>query len=224
MIALVEQAFFVPMLQEWGPILVWVLLMGSGVGIPLGEDFVLIPTGLFLANNDVPAMPYLIAGYLGVVCSDLLWFVICTKYGVKMLRIKWFKRIFHPKRLLQAKYQIDRRGVWMIFASRFIPASRTSMITVAGMLRMSFWRFAAVTASCVVVTVPLQVGFGYLIGRGLADRSTSTIVTWVLATIVLGAIMVVFGRSWLKHRRSGKRTPRARTRWLRQLRRGRSKV
>lgn len=220
MILIAEQAFFVPWLHEWGPVLVWFLLMGSGVGIPLGEDFVLIPTGLFLATNDVPIMPYLIAGYLGVVCSDLLWFGVCAKFGVKMLRIRWFRRIFHPKRLLQAKYQIDRRGTWMIFAARFIPASRTSMITVAGMLRMNFWRFAAVTASCVLVTAPLQVGFGYLIGRGIADRSTSTIVTWALAAGILIVILVVFGRSWLRHRRSGRRTPRARTRWLRQLRKG----
>ena len=45
------------------------------------------------------------------------------------------------------KYQFDVRGAWVVVLARFIPASRTTTITVAGMMHMNYWKFIAATAS-----------------------------------------------------------------------------
>ena len=182
----------------YGPIIQFLLLMGSGVGIPIGEDIVNIPAGILVAEGDMLLWSVLLAGYLGVVCSDCLWFVLVSRFGVRLLRIRWFKRIMHPRRLLRAKYQIDRRGTWFIVLARFIPASRTSAITVAGMLHLPFWKFALATGICVLVTAPIQIGVGYLIGLGLASRSTFEMIQiFVGLGLLLGVIIVVV---WLWRR------------------------
>ena len=111
----------------WGPWVVFGLLLLSGIGIPLGEDIIIIPAGMIVAHGEMPLWPTLLAAYCGVVCGDLLWFMVCTKFGTRIIhKKKWFKRFIHPKRMLQAKYQFDKRGAWVIVLARFIPASRTT--------------------------------------------------------------------------------------------------
>ena len=132
----------------WGPWIVYGLLLLSGFGIPLGEDIIIIPAGMLIQQSALPLWPTLIAAYVGVVSGDLLWFLVSSNLGTNLLHKKWFKRFVHPKRMLQVKYQFDRRGIWVIVLARFIPASRTTTITVAGMMHMKFWKFALATTIC----------------------------------------------------------------------------
>ena len=204
----------------YGPFIQFLLLMCSGVGIAIGEDVVNIPAGILVAEGDMVLWSALLAGYLGVVCSDCLWFLIVSRFGVHLFRIKWFKRLLHPRRLLRAKYQVDRRGAWFIVLARFIPASRTSAITVAAMLHLPFWKFLLATATCVLITTPMQIGFGYLIGLGLTSRDTFGAIQWLIGLSLLAAVLVVVLWAWRRGRRSGATLPRAKARWLRQFRSG----
>ena len=204
----------------YGPFIQFLLLMCSGVGIAIGEDVVNIPAGILVAEGDMVLWSALLAGYLGVVCSDCLWVLIVSRFGVHLCRIKWFKRLLHPRRLLRAKYQVDRRGAWFIVLARFIPASRTSAITVAAMLHLPFWKFLLATATCVLITTPMQIGFGYLIGLGLTSRDTFGAIQWLIGLSLVAAVLVVVFWAWRRSRRSGATLPRAKARWLRQFRSG----
>ncbi|MBC8310109.1 MAG: DedA family protein [Planctomycetes bacterium] len=201
----------------WGPWVVFGLLLLSGIGIPLGEDIIIIPAGILVQQEALPLWPTLVAAYFGVVCGDLLWFIVCSKLGTRLLHKKWFKRFVHPRRMLQVKYQFDVRGIWVIVLARFIPASRTTTITVAGIMHMKFWKFAVATIICCLLTAPMQLFAGWWIGKSLQSES-------IVETIfrLLGLVMVVFGlvwayRLWSQHRRSGRRVPRAKVSWLRRF-------
>jgi|TARA_B110000116_G_scaffold271593_1_gene292814 membrane protein DedA with SNARE-associated domain len=201
---------------DWVPWLVFGLLLLSGVGIPLGEDIIIIPAGMLLQQSEqLLIWPMLIAVYAGVVCGDLLWFTVCSKLGTRLVNRKWFKRIAHPKRLLQLKYQFDIRGVWVIVLARFIPASRTTTIAAAGLMHMKFWKFAVATMLCCLITAPAQLFAGWWIAASF-DSSKSTV---ELVVRLLGLVMVVLAlaltyRLWSRHRKSGERIPRARASWL----------
>lgn len=204
----------------YGPIIQFLLLMCSGVGIAIGEDVVNIPAGILIAEGDMLWWPTLLAGYLGVVCSDCLWFFIVSRWGVRLFRIRRFKRLLHPRRLLRAKYQVDRRGAWFIVLARFIPASRTSAITVAAMLHLPFWKFLLATATCVLITTPMQVGVGYLIGLGLTSRDTFSAIQWLVGLALLLGVVIAVVWAWRRFRKQGAALPRAKARWLRQFRTG----
>ena len=113
-------------LDSYGPLAVFCLLMLSGFGIALGEDIITIPAGVFIAAGHMDFWPTLIAAYAGVVLADWLWFWICSNYGTRLLHQRWFKRLVHPRRMLEIKHQFERRGVWLIVFARFIPSSRTT--------------------------------------------------------------------------------------------------
>ena len=202
-------------LLEYGPWVVFCLLLLSGIGIPLGEDIIIIPAGMLAQHGEMPLVQTLIAAYIGVVCGDLLWFAVCSKLGTKISHTRWFKKIVHPKRMLQAKYQFDIRGIWVIVLARFIPASRTTTITVAGMMHMKLWKFALTTALCCLITAPMQFFAGWWIAESLKAESTVEMITRLVG-LVMVVIAVVWGyRLWSYHRQSGKSAPRASAKWLR---------
>ena len=217
----IEMTEFINQYAEYVPWIVLGLLLASGFGIPIAEDIVIIPAGVLIGEQMLGAdiwLPTLICAIIGVATADMLWFTWCSRFGTRLLHQRFFRRLLHPKRLLQAKHQIDRRGVWFIVAARFIPGSRTPAITVAGLMHLKFWPFAVATWSCVLLTAPMQFGAGVLVGYGIASKGTFGTVQWVMTGIVLAVVIsaavVVFARS----RGSRSEPPRARAAWLRHFR------
>jgi membrane protein DedA with SNARE-associated domain len=214
---------FITTYAEYLPWIVLGLLLASSIGIPIGEDIVIIPAGIIIGEQTLGAaiwVPTLIAAIVGVATADVVWFYWCSKFGTRLLHKRFIRRVLHPKRLLQAKHQIDQRGIWFVVAARFIPGSRTPAITVAGLMHMRTWLFALATWACVLITAPMQLGAGILIGYGLASRTTFGAVQWIIAGVVLAvaisAIAIMFARS-----RGRREPPRARVAWLRRYRRSR---
>ncbi len=213
------ESIYENMLGTYGPFAVFLLLMLTGIGIPLGEDLIIIPAGILLQFGELhPVWLTALCAYLGVLCSDCMWFALCWWYGTRLLHKRWFKRAVHPRRLLEVKHQIERRGMWVIVMARFIPGSRTPAITAAGVLHLSFLKFALATAVACCVTVPLQLGLGYFIARGIGSEQSADRIQWVVAVIV-GILAVLLGLNWWRQIRSHhRRPPRAKAAWLRRFR------
>jgi len=117
--------------------------------------------------------------------------------------------------MLQVKHQFDVRGAWVIVLARFIPASRTTTITVAGMMHMKFWKFVVVTMTCCLITAPMQLFAGWWIADSLQAKSTVELVTRLTGLVMVVVAAVWCYRLWSKHRTSGKKVPRAKASWLR---------
>jgi len=208
-------------LDAFGPWAVFGLLMLSGIGVSLSEDLIVIPAGVLVGTGELPLVPVALAAWAGVVGSDVLWFTICHRWGSRLLHRRWMRRLVHPRRLLQAKHQIEQRGIWVVVMSRFIPGSRTTTITVAGLLHMPPWRFALVTALCVLVTVPIQLAIGVLIGSQLTGLEIADVGAgkWVVGGVALVVAVVLLGRLLTRGRGDDGPPPRAPARWLRRFRR-----
>jgi membrane-associated protein len=203
------------------PLIVFMLLMASAIGIPIGEDPVNIAAGVLIGDLALGGhiwVPTLVAAWLGVTTADIVWFLLCHRYGNRLLRMRRIRRALHPKRLLQVKHQIDERGVWAIVAARFVPGGRTPTITAAGLMHLSRWKFCISTWLCVLITAPMQLGFGVLVGRGLASKDGFAVIEWSVAGGVLLIVGVVSAVVVRKLKREG--VPRARMKWLRQRRSG----
>lgn len=202
----------------YGPIAVFGLLVIAGVGLHLPEDLIIIPAGWEIAAGKFPMFWTVLAAYLGVTGGDTLWFLVCRKFGGRLVGTHWFRKQAHPKRILQVKALYDRHGTWVLLVSRFIPGSRTVGVAVGGLVQLSWGVFLLVELSTAILSVGFQIGLGYAAQRGL---STSGPLHWV--TIGVGALLVVtilvMLVVWWRRSKSGKtRIPRARASWLREQR------
>ncbi len=209
---------FSNLLATYGPFTVFLLLVATGFGIPLGEDFIIIPAGILIGHGSLDPVPTAIFAYVGCIVSDCMWFVLCWKYGTPLLHKRWVKRFVHPRRLLEIKHRIERRGAWVIVMSRFIPGSRTPATTAAGILHFPFWKFLVATAVPCVVTVPLQLLLGVAVARGFGTMDTVDVIHRMIAVVVL-MIAFLAALAWWRNRRAHRvRRPRAKATWLRRFR------
>ncbi|MCP4834006.1 MAG: DedA family protein [Phycisphaera sp.] len=206
-------------LGDYGWMAMIALLLASGVGIPIGEELVNVPAGMFVGRGEMPVWSTFLAAYAGVLAGDFLWFSICGTFGRRLLGVRWFRRFIHPKRLLQVKHQFDRRGAGVLFVARFIPGTRSPALTIAALMHMPWRKFIPVELACCAITTPLQVGLGIMIGREMAGESLATVVFTALG-VVAGIVALTAAVNWLlaNRRRDSGPAPRARAAWLRNYR------
>jgi membrane protein DedA with SNARE-associated domain len=208
-------------LVEYGPAAIFVAFVISGIGLHLSEDFILVPAGIFAYEQYVATGSWSwfiqasVAAWLGIIAGDAGWIWICRHFGGKLLGWKRFRRLIGPRTLLEFKYEMDRRGAVALLIARFIPGARTPMVTMSGLMQLSWWKILAVEAAGVLVTAPLQIGIGVGVAK-IGSQFESAAHRWILyigATLavvaLMGAVHVVIAR-----RRSAKRPPRAPMKWL----------
>lgn len=208
-------------LVEYGPIAIFAAFVISGIGLHLSEDFILVPAGIFAYEQYVQTGSWSwfvqasFAAWLGIVVGDAGWIWICRHFGGKLLGWRTFRKLIGPRTLLEVKYEMDRRGAWALLIARFIPGARTPMVTMSGVMQLSWWKILAVEAAGVLVTAPLQMGIGVGVAK-IGSQFESAAHRWIL---YIGATLAVVGLMAVAHvaisRRRGKnRPPRAPMQWL----------
>lgn len=197
-----------------GPMAVLLLLL-----LPLNEDIVIIAAGILVGKGHLPLWETFACAYAGALAGDGAWYFLCYYFGTPLLHKRWFKRLAHPRRLLQAKHQVEKRGAWLIVSARFVPGSRTSAMVAAGLLHMPMWKFLLAECSALCVTLAIQLGLGYLIAHRIGSLDLADDILAVIAVVAALTItaMVV---SWIRRYRCVKQQPpRSKAAWLRRFRR-----
>ena len=208
-------------LVEYGPIAIFAAFVISGIGLHLSEDFILVPAGIFAYEQYVQTGSWSwfvqasLAAWLGIVVGDAGWIWICRHFGGKLLGWRTFRKLIGPRTLLEVKYEMDRRGAWALLIARFIPGARTPMVTMSGVMQLSWWKILAVEAAGVLITAPLQMGIGVGVAK-IGSQFESAAHRW---NLYIGATLAVVGLMAVAHvaisRRRGKhRPPRAPMQWL----------
>ncbi len=205
-------------LTNYGPWLLFGLLMASGVGMALGEDAFIIPAGFLMEQELMPFWWTIAAAYFGVVFADTLWMLVVRQFSGVIMRFRFFRRMFHPRRILEVKYKFDRWGTWVVVLSRFIPFSRTPVFTAAGLARMKIWKFMIAESLSAITVVGMQLGFGWLISKGVTSMTTKQqhIQETILASIILAIILVMLW-FWWRRKKLKIKAPRAPAAWLREV-------
>ncbi len=204
--------------ERYGAVAIFAAFVISGIGLHLSEDLILIPAGWLAANDWGMFAEFSLAAYLGIVAGDAGWFWVCRRFGTRIMHTRWFKRFFHPRRLLEIKWQIDQRGAWVLLAARFIPGTRTPVITMCGLLHMAWWKLLLVEGTCVLVTAPLQMMIGWLAFHAAAKAGVTDTFHQIMIGVAVTLAVVLglwFVHRWLEARKSRQRPPRASVRWFR---------
>ncbi len=205
--------------NDYGPFAVLFLLV-----MPLmGEDIIIIPAGFLIGQGHLPWWSTFFCAWLGAMISDGMWYLACYRFGTPLLHKKWFKRMAHPRRLLQAKHQIEQRGAWLIVTARFVPGSRTSTMIVAGLMHMAPWKYFTINGGLLLVTVAMQLGLGWLVAHHIVG-STGTLgkvfgIVGLILVLLVGAFVLNW---WTSNRHSSERLPRSKVTWLKRFRTPRS--
>ncbi len=172
------------------------LLLVMAVLTMFGEDATCIGAGLLVARGVLGFWTALTACLVGILAGNLLYYAVGWRYGPPALKHPLFRWAIKESDLQRMTTLFHQRGTWIVFLSRFVPASRLPVFMSAGILRFSFWRmFVALVVSNLLWT-PLFVLTASWVGQGMIAlvehyEKAALFIVVITVVVVLAAIHIV---------------------------------
>lgn len=159
----------------------------------VSEDLACIAAGLLAARAIISPAEAVLASGLGIYLGDVLLYLTGYLAGSRALQLPPLKWLVSEQRVRQCRTLFERRGLGLIFISRFLPGTRTATFLAAGLVRVDMVRLLVVFAAAVLVWTPVLVLSAALIGRevvGYVDLYSSWAV-WVFLALLVAIFMVL---------------------------------
>jgi membrane protein DedA with SNARE-associated domain len=170
------------------------LLFGSGFGLPVNEDILLLGAAALTLKGVMDPIPLIMVAWFGVLMADTLIFHWGHRFGARLLRHRLFARLVPPERLASMQAAMRRYGPGYIFLARFMPGLRTALYFAAGSLKMPYRHQLIFDGAAAMLELPLLVyGVRYVGGRWDEIRA---FVEQFQAYLVPGILLLVLG-VWL---------------------------
>jgi membrane protein DedA with SNARE-associated domain len=174
---------------------VFVLMALESACIPVPSEAIMLFAGFSVSEGDLTLFGIVAAGVLGNIVGS--WAAYAAGYYGRLELLEKNRVIHIPHRHLEwADRWFERYGSATVFFTRMLPIIRTFISLPAGVARMPFWRFTALTA---LGCIPWVLMLG-IIGREVGDRWEE----WrdylhygdyvVLAAIVAGIVYLLIRR------------------------------
>lgn len=184
-------------------LLMYVVLVTTGAGIPISEELVTMLAGVLAYNGVIDVMPAWICCYLGIMTADSIIVYIGWHFGKAVLHRRWVKRLLHPRRVLWARHQILEHGAWMIVFSRFIPGTRYATLLIVGMMHIPRWKFLLADGTTAMVTTSVQMAVGFYLAHLFSDWQQVLEYRWAIATITAAVgVAMIIGYVIIRRRRT----------------------
>lgn len=144
---------------------VFVLMVLESACIPVPSEAIMLFAGFNVSEGDMTLVGIVAAGVLGNIVGS--WIAYAAGYYGRVELLEK-NRLIHisPKQLARADRWFERYGDATVFFTRMLPIIRTFISLPAGVARMPFWRFTALTAAGCIPWV-LMLG---VVGREVGDR------------------------------------------------------
>lgn len=194
---------FLLSLPNWASyVLVFVILLACGLGVPIPEDITLFAGGAAAYYEKANVYWMIVVAMLGVMIGDSFIFFLGRKYGPKIVGKGIFKRVLTQERFEYVKEKVKTGGNKFIFAARFMPGLRAPVYFSSGSLGVSYLRFFLLDGSAALISVPAIVYSVYYFGDQL-DRVIQVIkrIEHGIIFVILAAVLFYAIKWFIKKKR-----------------------
>jgi membrane protein DedA with SNARE-associated domain len=175
------------LVQQYGCLLVFVMVGLQAFGLPLPGTTALIAAALFAATaHGLPIAGVIAAGALGALVGTTAGFAL-GRWGGEGLLLRVGRRLRQsPERVQQLRHRFAVHGVVWLFLARFITGGRNLAGLLAGASGMRLGRFLPVSAAAALAWALFSALEYYWFGHVLLGASR-----WVQV------VMICAGLAWL---------------------------
>ncbi|HTQ90242.1 MAG TPA: DedA family protein [Streptosporangiaceae bacterium] len=170
----------------------------------LPSETAIITLGVATAGSADPRIGLLVAcSAAGAFMGDNLCYLLGRRFGPRIER-RFFRGEKGARRLAWAEHSLERYGMPLIVACRFIPGGRTAVTLCCGIVRYQQRRFVIATAIAGVIWASYSFFIGRLGGKAFEDKP------WAGLLLALGIAIGISALIELARRiRSGRARRRA---------------
>ena len=132
-------------LEAWGYLGVFLLMALESSIVPVPSEVVMPPAAYWAAQGRMSLAGVILAGTLGSLFGSAVSYWTARWVGLPVLERFGKYALVGPKQLEVGERWVNEYGVGGIFAARLLPVVRHLISIPAGILKMPFGRFSAVT-------------------------------------------------------------------------------
>ena len=179
------------LVQDYGLVILFVLIAMESAGIPLPGETALITAGVLAARGDMDIVEVIVVAAAAAIIGDNVgyWF---GRLGGRRLLQRWEPLERHASRVLPwSERFFKRHGAKTIFFGRFFAVLRVTAAWLAGISQMHWWRFFLWNAAGGICWAVLVGLVSYYLGRAAAEainRYGLIAGVAIVALLVLGAL------------------------------------
>jgi len=172
------------------------LLLILSVLTLFGEDATCIGAGLLVAQGVLGFGEVVSACLVAIFAGNLMYYTVGWRYGAPALKHPLFSWAIKESDLQRMTALYHQRGTWIVFVSRFVPASRLPVFMSAGILRFSFWRMLVALIISNLLFTPLFIWSASLFGHEMLAMAehyekAALLVLVITVLVVLAAMHIV---------------------------------
>ena len=185
------------LVQDYGLVILFVLIAMESAGVPLPGETALITAGVLAARGDMDIVEVIVVAAAAAIIGDNVgyWF---GRLGGRRLLQRWEPLERHASRVLPwSERFFKRHGAKTIFFGRFFAVLRVTAAWLAGISQMHWWRFFLWNAAGGICWAVLVGLVSYYLGRAAAEainRYGLIAGVAIVALLVLGALVFRFIR------------------------------
>jgi membrane protein DedA with SNARE-associated domain len=193
------------LIDYYGPIpyvVIFLILLACGLGIPIPEDITLIAGGILTYYGVCDVWIMIAVGLLGVMVGDSFIFWLGHKYGRKLLHKRPFRYFLNETKVEEIRKRLENHGGKLLFSARFMPGLRSTIFFASGMLHLPYRKLLIYDGGAALISVPAIVYSVYYFGDFL-----ESVIAWIkkveggiVGVIALGLIYFLV-KWWLKNRK-----------------------
>lgn len=151
-------------LQQYGYIGIFLFLVLGIVGLPLPDEIMMTFIGYLASIDSLNLYLTYLSALLGSASGITISYILGQRLGYPFLK-KYGKKFFITRRRLLISQLLFRKyGNWLLFIGYFIPGVRHVTAYLAGIAKMSFYRFAIYAYLGAIVWCATFIGLGYILG------------------------------------------------------------
>ncbi|WP_152045959.1 DedA family protein [Aureimonas psammosilenae] len=157
------------LMESLGAFGIGLLMFLENIFPPIPSEIIMPLAGYQAATGEMSLATVIVAGTIGSLLGIIPWYYLGYAFGEK--RIIWLAERYGrwmtmtPEDVEAADRWFRRYGYWAVSFGRLVPTVRTLISVPAGLSRMPFWMFLAVSAvGTLVWTAGLAIA-GYMLGQ-----------------------------------------------------------
>jgi membrane protein DedA with SNARE-associated domain len=185
------------LVQDYGLVILFVLIAMESAGVPLPGETALITAGVLAARGDMDIVEVIVVAAAAAIIGDNVGYWVGRLGGRRLLE-RWEPLERHASRVLPwSERFFKRHGAKTIFFGRFFAVLRVTAAWLAGISRMHWWQFFFWNAAGGICWAVLVGLVSYYLGRAAAEainRYGLIAGVAIVALLVLGALVYRFIR------------------------------
>ena len=188
------------LVRDYGLIIVFLAIALETAGLPLPGETALIAAGVYASKGHLSITAVIVIAAAAAIIGDNIGYWLGRELGRRLIyRYAWMKRIA-DRVMPPAERFFDRHGGKAVFFARFFGGVRVTGAWMAGITRMSWWKFLFWNALGGIVWAAGVGLIAFYAGKAAADAIArygvyGGIAIGVVIVLVITALHVVRRRA-----------------------------